>query len=159
LALVRTHHNVYDTHYHIVFPVKYRKALLLGDLPLAITEIAQEISQRYDIDFDKIGTDQDHIHLLVSFPPKYGGSDVVRMFKSITARELFKRFLRLEKNSGAVSSGATASTLPQSASGETGKWSSSTSQTRERRWVNRHNFDYSLRAVFRPYPVGLPRGC
>ena len=28
MALTRGHHFVYDTHYHIVFPVKYRKALL-----------------------------------------------------------------------------------------------------------------------------------
>ena len=97
MALVRTHHNVYDTHYHIVFPVKYRKALLRDDLPLAITQIAQEISERYDIEFKKIGCDNDHIHLLVSFPPKWSGSDVVRTFKSITAKQLFKRFPALRK--------------------------------------------------------------
>ena len=64
MALLRTHHNVYDTHYHIVFPVKYRKALLQDDIPLAIVDIAQEISLRYDIDFEKIGTDLNHIHIL-----------------------------------------------------------------------------------------------
>src|SRR3989338_7741619 len=98
MAVKKTHHNAYDTHYHIVFPVKYRKALLTNDIPLAIARIAQEISARYDIEFEKIGCDQDHIHLLVSFPPKYGGSAVVRMFKSITARELFKQFPALKKD-------------------------------------------------------------
>ncbi len=97
MALVRTWHNVYETHYHIVFPVKYRKALLTNDIPLAIKAIAQEISERYDITFEKIGTDGDHIHLLVSFPPKHSGSTVVRIFKSITARQLFKRFPALRK--------------------------------------------------------------
>jgi len=98
MALVRTHHNAYDTHYHIVFSIKYRKALLTDDVPLAIVQIAQEISERYDIEFEKIGCDQDHIHILASFPPKYGGSAVVRIFKSITARELFKRFPALKKD-------------------------------------------------------------
>ena len=98
MALTHTHHNVYDTHYHIVFPVKYRKSLLTNDIPLAIVSIAQEISERYDITFEKIGTDGNHIHILTSFPPKYGGSDVVRIFKSITARELFSRFPVLKKN-------------------------------------------------------------
>ena len=97
MALTHTHHNVYSTHYHIVFPVKYRKALLNNDIPLAITTIAQEIALRYDITFDKIGTDGDHIHLLCSFPPKYSGSDMVRIFKSITGRELFKQFPALKK--------------------------------------------------------------
>ena len=98
MAIQKTHHNAYDTHYHIVFPVKYRKALLQGGIPLAITQIAQEISERYDIEFEKIGCDQDHLHLLVSFPPKYSGSAVVRMFKSITARELFTQFPALKKD-------------------------------------------------------------
>lgn len=98
MAVVRTWHNVYETHYHIVFPVKYRKALLTDAIPLALKTIAQEISERYDIEFEKIGTDGNHIHLLVSFPPKYSGSTVVRIFKSITARELFKRFPALKKD-------------------------------------------------------------
>ena len=97
MSLIRTSHNIYDTHYHIVFPVKYRKALLKDDIPLAIGEIAREISERYDIEFEKLGYDADHIHLLASFPPKYGGSDVVRMFKSITAKQLFLRFPELKK--------------------------------------------------------------
>ena len=97
MTLTRTFHNVYDTHYHIVFPVKYRKALLTNEVPLAITQIAEEISQRYDIEFEKIGYDVTHVHILVSFPPKYGGSDVVRIFKSITAKHLFLRFPLLKK--------------------------------------------------------------
>ncbi len=97
MVLTRTNHNVYETHYHIVFPVKYRKALLTNDIPLAIAKIAEEIGLRYDIEFEKIGTDGNHIHILTSFPPKLSGSDVVRIFKSITARELFHRFPSLKK--------------------------------------------------------------
>ena len=98
MVILRTAHNAYDTHYHIVFPVKYRKALLTNDIPLAIAAIAREIALRYDIEFERIGTDIDHIHILCSFPPKYGGSDVVRIFKSVTARELFKQFPALKKD-------------------------------------------------------------
>lgn len=97
MTLNRTYHNVYESHYHIVFPVKYRKALLTNEIPLAITQIAEEISKRYDIEFEKIGYDLNHVHVLTSFPPKYGGSDVVRIFKSITAKELFSRFPLLKK--------------------------------------------------------------
>jgi putative transposase len=78
-------------------PVKYRKALLTDEIPLAIVAIAQEIALRYDIEFEKIGTDRDHIHMLASFPPKHSGSDVVRIFKSITAKQLFSRFPALRK--------------------------------------------------------------
>ena len=97
MPLKRTYHNIYDTHYHIVFPVKYRKALLQNDIPLAIAKLAEEIAVRYDIEFERIGYDQDHIHILANFPPKHSGSDVVRIFKSIAARELFKQFPMLKK--------------------------------------------------------------
>ena len=97
MAVKKTHHNAYEAHYHIVFPVKYRKALLQNDIPLTISTIAEEIALRYDIEFEKLGYDNDHIHILASFPPKYSGSEVVRMFKSITARELFRRFPLLKK--------------------------------------------------------------
>jgi putative transposase len=97
MGIVRSNHCVYDTHYHIVFPVKYRKTLLAPQTQGAILEIASGIEERYDVCFEKIGTDGDHIHLLCSFHPKYSGAQIVTMFKSITARELFKRFPELRK--------------------------------------------------------------
>src|SRR3989344_689241 len=68
-------------------------------------------------------------------------------------------FLCSKKNCGAVNSGATASTLPQSASGEIGNRSNDMSPTKERRWRHLINLNYySLRLSLRSYPVGLPRG-
>ena len=64
----------------------------------AIREIAGEIQQRYDIEFEQLGTDGDHIHILCSFHPKLGVGDVVRIFKSITAKQLFRRFPELRKD-------------------------------------------------------------
>lgn len=90
-------HHAYDTHYHIVFPVKYRKALLRPDITKKLKEIATDIQERYDIQIEQLGTDQDHIHLLTSFPPTMSGGEVVRIFKSITAKELFKQFPDLKK--------------------------------------------------------------
>ena len=98
MSLVKSNHCVYDTHYHIVFPVKYRKALLAPLITKAIRDISVLISERYDIWFEQLGCDEDHIHILCSFHPKYSGSDVVRTFKSITARELFKQFPELRKD-------------------------------------------------------------
>lgn len=97
MELKRASHCVYQTHYHLVFPVKYRKALLSPEVEKAIVEISLEISERYEIEFEQIGCDLDHIHLLCSFHPKYSIGETVRKFKSLTARELFKRFPLLKK--------------------------------------------------------------
>ena len=51
MAILRTNHNAYDAHYHLVFTVKYRKALLNQAIPLAISALAQGIAERYDIEF------------------------------------------------------------------------------------------------------------
>ena len=97
MSIVKSNHCVYNTHYHVVFPVKYRKALLVPDITRAIREIASEITERYDIWFEQLGCDDDHIHILCSFHPKYSGSEVVRTFKSITAKALFQRFPELRR--------------------------------------------------------------
>ena len=97
MKVKKSSHCAYQTHYHIVFPVKYRKALLSEEITWQIKRIAGEISERYEIEFEQLGCDKDHIHVLCSFHPKYSISGIVRKFKSITARELFLSFPELRK--------------------------------------------------------------
>ena len=84
-------HCAWQIHYHIVFPVKYRKALLSEGVVGVVVETANGISERDDIEVEKIGCDKDHLHLLCSAHPKISPGQVVRIFKSITAREIFRR--------------------------------------------------------------------
>ena len=98
MVVKKAKHCAYQTHYHLVFPVKYRKALLSPEVEKAIPMIAREISERYEVEFEQIGCDKNHIHILCSFHPKYSIGEVVRKFKSITARELFKKFPELKKS-------------------------------------------------------------
>ncbi len=92
------YHCAYDTHYHIVFPVKYRKALLSDPLEKAIKEISREIAERYECDIEQIGCDLNHIHLLISLHPKYSIGAFVRLYKSITAKQLFLKFPELKRD-------------------------------------------------------------
>ena len=92
------HHCAYNTHYHVVFPVKYRKALLNEAVTKELKEISKGLEERYNLEIEQMGTDGDHIHLLCSFHPKYAGGDFVRLYKSITAKLLFKKFPQLRKD-------------------------------------------------------------
>ncbi|MEX3613212.1 MAG: IS200/IS605 family transposase [Burkholderia gladioli] len=67
-------HCAWQIHYPVVFPVKYRKALLDDEVVQIITETAQAISERYDMEFERIGCDGDHIHLLCTAPPRAMGA-------------------------------------------------------------------------------------
>lgn len=91
MEVKKSNHGAYQTHYHIVFPVKYRKGLLFPDIDKTVKEIASAIEEKYKIELEQIGSDKNHIHILCSFHPKYSISAVVRIFKSISAREIFKR--------------------------------------------------------------------
>jgi putative transposase len=84
-------HCAWQIHYHSVFPVKYRKALLDEEVTAIIQETAAEIAKRFPIEMKAIGTDKNHMHLLCSAHPKMAPGRIVEMFKSITAREIFRR--------------------------------------------------------------------
>ncbi len=91
-AIVRkSSHCAWQIHYHVVFPVKYRRALLDEEVVGIIVETAEEIAARYEIEFEQVGCDRDHIHLLCSAHPKVAPGEIVRIFKSLTAREIFRR--------------------------------------------------------------------
>ena len=96
-SLKRGYHCAWQIHYHIVFPVKYRKALLDDEVTQIIEETAQGIAERYEIEIEAIGTDKDHIHLLCGAHPKIAPGRIVQIFKSITAREIFMRKPSMKK--------------------------------------------------------------
>mgnify|MGYP006313613713 CR=1 FL=1 len=54
-------HCAWQIHYHIVFPVKYRKALLDEEVTAIIEDTAAEIAERFPIEMEAIGTDKNHI--------------------------------------------------------------------------------------------------
>ncbi len=97
MEVQKGYHCAYQIHYHIVFPVKYRKALLTEEIKRSLQDIAKGIEERYGMEIEQLGCDEDHVHLLCSAHPKYAPGQLVRLFKSITGRELFKRHGWLRK--------------------------------------------------------------
>jgi len=90
-------HCAYQIHYHIVFPVKYRRALLYEDIEKIVVETAKGIEERYEIEMEAVGCDKNHIHLLCGAHPKIAPGDIVRIFKSITTREIKKKKPAIEE--------------------------------------------------------------
>ena len=91
-------HCAWQIHYHIVFPVKYRKTLLDKEVVTIIKETAIGIQERYEIEIERMGMDNDHIHLLCGAHPKIAAGRIVQIFKSITAREIFNRKPSVKKD-------------------------------------------------------------
>lgn len=61
------------------------------DVTRIIVETAEAIQERYAIEMEAIGCDKNHVHLLCSAHPKMAPGRIVQIFKSITAREIFRR--------------------------------------------------------------------
>ena len=85
-------HNKTLLLYHLVFPLKYRKSVIDDEIGEGLKQICLEISERYEVHFIEIGYESNHVHFLVQSVPNYSVSKMVRMLKSITAKQLFKRF-------------------------------------------------------------------
>jgi putative transposase len=92
------YHCAWQIHYHIVFPVKYHKALLSKEVEEIMKETTVAIGERYEIEFERLGFDQNHIHILCGAHPKNAPGRIVQIYKSITAKELFKQKPDLKKD-------------------------------------------------------------
>ena len=91
-------HKVYVIKYHLMFVVKYRKDLFLNEEYVAFMKgTLEELEKRYFLVTETIGFDQDHVHLLMQAAPRYSLSKVVQIVKSITAKQLFKRFPEIKE--------------------------------------------------------------
>ena len=92
MELKRTSHAVYDTKYHLVWTPKYRKWIMKGDIRKRVQEIFEEISKNHEFDIDTLEVSEEHVHIFLSFPPRYSISRVVGMMKNISAGVIFKEY-------------------------------------------------------------------
>jgi putative transposase len=98
MGLKRASHAVYDTTYHLVWCPKYRKKIFeREEVRERAGRLIEEICEEYGIGIEEMEVATDHVHILVSFPPSRSIGEVVRIIKSISARELFREFPRLKK--------------------------------------------------------------
>ena len=94
---INKRHNRNLLLYHAVCPIKYRRKVLTEDSEKTLKDICEAISQRYEIRFVEIGTDEDHVHFLLQTVPNMTPSVMVKTIKSITAKEMFKRHTEIRK--------------------------------------------------------------
>lgn len=90
-------HNVSVLLFHLVCVGKGRSTWFNKDVDLELRNICLEISKRYEIHFIEIGTDLDHVHFLIQSVPMYSPTKLARIIKSITAREILKKFPELKQ--------------------------------------------------------------
>jgi putative transposase len=99
MALKRASHVVYDATYHLVWCPKRRKTIFKDpELRQRADQLFREIADEYEFEIQEMEVGEDHVHILISFHPKYSIGQVVRTLKSISAREMFREFPRIKKH-------------------------------------------------------------
>jgi putative transposase len=59
--------------------------------------VFEQIAQEYEFHIDTMEVMEDHVHVFIEAPPRYAPAEVVQIMKSISAREVFKKFPKIRK--------------------------------------------------------------
>ncbi len=97
MAIRRTKHAVYDLKYHLVWVPKYRAHILGNEVGEYVKEVFRQVAQEYDFNIDTMEVMEDHVHVFIEAPPGYAPAKIVQVLKSISAREVFKKFPNMRK--------------------------------------------------------------
>ena len=91
--------SVYNLNYHIIWRTKYRNQVINPAISARLKDILYDIAAEYGFTIShlEVGLD-DHIHLMVSAPPKLSVTNIVRWLKGTSARLLFLEFPELKKS-------------------------------------------------------------
>lgn len=79
---------VYELHAHIILTTKYRKNVFTPRVTALLKDTFQEVCDRHEVTIQALETDQDHAHLLVSYPPKVQLSKLVMTLKTMSSRNI-----------------------------------------------------------------------
>ena len=92
----RLSHSIYECKYHIVFCPKYRFRILKNDIvEYTRQQIYQLCKQKDLLEVLELNVKPDHIHLVISIPPKYAVSNVMGYLKGKLALKLFEHYEQL----------------------------------------------------------------
>ena len=95
----RDNHCVYLCDYHIVFPTKYRHAVITTELWKYLYGKLVEVTRYYPkLYIHEANHDVDHVHLLITIPPQMTVGQVVRLIKTNTSRKIKEKFPILKKH-------------------------------------------------------------
>lgn len=90
---LRTLYNsTYSANYHLVLVTKHRRKCISREMLVRLKEISTRIISTWEGELLEFNGESDHVHLLLSIPPKVAPSALVNNLKTVTARLIRKEF-------------------------------------------------------------------
>ena len=93
-------HTKWRCQYHIILTPKYRRQIIYGKYKAEIGKILRTLCERNGIEIIEANACKDHIHMLVSIPPKMSVSRAMGILKGKSALMIFDRFANLKYKYG-----------------------------------------------------------
>ena len=91
-------HTKWECKYHVVWIPKYRKKSIYGDLRKYLGDIFKELASQKECKVIEGHLMSDHVHILLSIPPKYAVSQVVGFIKGKSAIQIARNLQGRKKN-------------------------------------------------------------
>jgi len=91
-------HSVWDCKYHVVWIPKWRKKALYGSIRKRLGEAFHELARQRQCKIHEGHLMADHVHMLISIPPKYAVADIVGYLKGKSAIYIARTFRGRERN-------------------------------------------------------------
>jgi len=84
-------HCVFAIHAHLVFVTKYRRCVFTGEALDILKEVMQKVCDDFCVELAEFEGEDNHVHLLVNYPPQVQLSKLVNSLKGVSSRMLRQR--------------------------------------------------------------------
>ncbi len=85
-------HAVWACHAHLVFVTKYRRGALTNEMLTRCREVMTDVCADFGVELAEFNGEDDHVHLLVNFPPTVQLSKLVNSLKGVSSRRLRQEY-------------------------------------------------------------------
>ena len=93
-------HTKWECKYHIVFAPKYRRQIIYGKINADIGQMLRKLCEYKGIEILEAEACKDHIHMLVSIPPKYSVAQIMGYLKGKSSLMIFEKYANLKYKYG-----------------------------------------------------------
>ena len=93
-------HSKWRCQYHIVFAPKYRRQVIYQEIKADIGQILRKLCEQKGVEIIEANACPDHIHMLISIPPKYSVSQIMGYLKGKSSLMIFDRHANLKYKYG-----------------------------------------------------------
>ena len=89
-------HTRWRCQYHVVFAPKYRRMAIYGEIKVDIGKILRQLCKQKGIEIIEAELCQDHVHMLISIPPKYSVSQIMGYLKGKSTLMIYDKHPELQ---------------------------------------------------------------